>query len=968
MSQALMQYSFHAGELSPALYARVDISKYKSGAALMRNFYPDYRGGASTRTGTRFIQRCKSNGARLIPFQQSTGTNYVLEFGNKYLRFYFNGSPVLESAFFAKCTATFANPMVLNTIANPHGFSPGDWIVAFHEVSNASSPMISGRFFIVNTVPSGTTFTVTDLYGQVIDSSAYTGLPSYFNIFKVYTVPTPYAQADLALLKYAQNANTLLLTHNNYPPMLLTLLTATNWQLAPVVIGATINPPTMGAPSSTLAPGSVNYAYVVTSVDSSGQESLMSTVVQANNLQDIRSVAGSTVINWTAQLGAISYNVYRAEPSYAGVVPSGAAFGFIGNASGTSFVDSNIAPDFSQSPPTVQNPFQGQSVTSFTITANGTYTSAPAVQIGAPAAGGGQATAEALLGLTGGTITNGGSGYALFTLVNLCDASDPNKVPVAQVRPLTTGGGGSILTASYKTLLAYGPGTTVPTTLVDVNGGTLSITGAWGVINVVPLGVGSGYLSAPTVAFIPAGATATANLSTGSSTANPGVSTYFQQRLVMAAPAANPQEFNMSQTGAYFNYNISEPVVASDAIQGSLVSFQLNSIKSMAPMSTGLVVITDKAAWLVNGGSIGAPVSPSQIVATQHSYIGGNDMPPIVINYDILYVQAKGSIVRDLTYNFYAQIYTGTDISILSSHLFYNFKLLQWAYAEEPFKVIWIVRNDGALLSLTYLKEQEIIGWSHHDFLGGTVQSVCTVTESVPFFTNVLSQTTGIVNVDAVYVIVQRTINAQVVQYIERFAERMFTSPQQLSPTVNLAWCVDSGLQGSSNIFPKQPQTLVMDHLKSQTVTGIADGVPFTGTVTGNPPSITSPAASIVTIGFPFTPQLQTLRLDTGEPTSQGKRKKITAVTVRVQDTLGLSIGKSFNSLVPMKDLVKGNLNTPGNFVVNDLVTGDARTLIDPSWDTDGQYCIQQSNPWPATILGVIPELSIGDTPDGGKK
>jgi hypothetical protein len=121
--------------------------------------------------------------------------------------------------------------------------------------------------------------------------------------------------------------------------------------------------------------------------------------------------------------------------------------------------------------------------------------------------------------------------------------------------------------------------------------------------------------------------------------------------------------------------------------------------------------------------------------------------------------------------------------------------------------------------------------------------------------------------------------------------------------------------------------------------------------------------ASNVTLGLPYYPQLQTLRLDTGDPTIAGKRKKIPAVTLRVQDTLGLSIGGDFSTLVPMKDLVQGNVGSMSNQVVTDLVTEDVRTLVDPRWTVQGQYCIQQSQPLPATILGVIPEIELGDTP-----
>ena len=128
-------------------------------------------------------------------------------------------------------------------------------------------------------------------------------------------------------------------------------------------------------------------------------------------------------------------------------------------------------------------------------------------------------------------------------------------------------------------------------------------------------------------------------------------------------------------------------------------------------------------------------------------------------------------------------------------------------------------------------------------------------------------------------------------------------------------------------------------------------------------------AASKVTIGIGYTCKLQTLALEMGDPTIQGKVKKINAVDVRVADTLGLSIGPDFNHLVPMKDLIVGNVSSmltgQESQIVTDLVTGDARTFLSPAFTVPGQYCIQQSQPLPATILGVIPDFTVGD--DGGK-
>ncbi len=102
---------------------------------------------------------------------------------------------------------------------------------------------------------------------------------------------------------------------------------------------------------------------------------------------------------------------------------------------------------------------------------------------------------------------------------------------------------------------------------------------------------------------------------------------------------------------------------------------------------------------------------------------------------------------------------------------------------------------------------------------------------------------------------------------------------------------------------------------------------------------------------------MQSLYLDVGEPTIQGKRKNISAMTVRVVDTRGLKMGQTFDDLTEYKDR---NLNTIGLPIP--LFTGDDRMIIGGGWNEQGQVCIQQDDPLPATILGIIPEIQVGDT------
>lgn len=946
MSDLNIQASFNSGEWSPALNARVDLQKYRSGAALLENFFVDYRGGASSRPGTKYIiQAYKSSTAvRLIPFQATFNIGYCLEFGDHYIRFIFDGSPVLENSF-AITGATKANPCVLTIPGN--NYLIGDWIFVNSVVGMTQ---LNGNYYSVLAV-SGSSVTIGDLNGNAINSTGYSTYTSGGTAQRIYTIQSPYAAADLALIKFAQEQNQMFLCHPNYQTYVLTLITAIDWTLLPIVIGSTASAPTgvnitTTLPAATTTYPAVAYQYKVTSIDSNGQESSPSSAGILTNYSNMESISGSNSINFNSVPGAVGYNVYKATASYFNAATAGQEFGFIGSCTTNQFIDTNIGPDFSQTPPISQNPFAGAGVASVTVTAPGTYTSVPSVSF-TGAASTIAASAAATLQVQGTpTVGSGGSGYTVGDTVLFTN----NVVLV-----VNTVSGGAVtswkpITATFSSPGAVTAGSTPanPVSQLSTSGSGTGATAnlTWGVGLVQVLNAGAGYVSTPTVTFSSGSAAATAVLAP-TSNGYPSVPSFFQQRLVLAAPTGAPQTFYMSQPGSFENFNITSPSQADNAITGTLVSGVLNTIKSIVSSTSGMLILTDKASWLINGGSSGSAVAPTAIVANAQSFVGANDVPPIVANYDVLYIQSKGSGVRDLAYNIYFNVFTGTDISILSSHLFFGYEILEWAWAEQPFYVVWAVRNDGVMLTLTFLKEQDFTGWSHQVTTNGLFKSVAAVTEN----------TADAGNVDAVYTVVQRVINGNTVKYIERIAERIF--PNGAAD----AWCVDAALQYSGS-----PQTTFTgaQHLAGQTVTGLADGVviaPFVMPANGD---FTIPiAASKVTVGLGYTCKLQTLALDTGREVVQGKVKKIPNATVRLNQSLNLQIGPDFDHLQPMKDARIGNVSSmltgQESQVVTGLYTGDAREMIGSAYTVPGQYCIQQSDPYPVSVLGVFPSYVIGD-------
>lgn len=936
MSNNIIQTSFAAGELSPQLFARVDLAKYHIGAAKMRNFFVDYRGGASTRPGTLFCGRAliSSSAVRIIKFQFSVIQTYALEFGNLYMRVIKNGGYVLESSFVLSSVTNAA--IGIFTTSLPHNFSNGDTI---YFTGLLGMTQLNGRTCLVQVLTT-TTFRITDLDGNNIPTTSFGTYTSGGTVARVYTLVTPYLAADLALLKFTQSADTMTFTHTSYAQRDLTRTGDASWTLTVLTFGTSISEPTgLSAVASTA--GSTTYAYVVTAVGPDGQESVASARATVTGV-NITNTAGYITLTWTAVVGAVYYNIYKAIIAAAAsgtpVIPVGLLFGFVGDCQGVQFNDSNIVADFTTTPPLHQNPFAASALSGLTVTAGGaSYTATPTVAI-----------------------------------------TDPT-------------GSGAI---------------------------AIAIVSSGVIVSMVLVNAGAGYTN-PTVTITNgAGSAATATAQIGpSSGMYPGVTAYFQQRKMYAATLNYPETFWGSQIGAFKNFDVANPVIDSDAITATLISQQVNNIKAMVSMPGGLIMLTGGGAWQVSGGSANAPFTPASVTAAPQAYNGCSDIIPLVVNYDILYVQEKGAIVRDLSYNFYTNIYTGADITVLSNHMFFGYQIVDWAYAEEPFKVIWTIRDDGKMLSLTYLKDQEIQGWAQHD-TEGLFESVCTLTEG---------------DEDAVYFVVRRYINGQWLRYIERMASR------HMPYGVEDAWCVDCGLQysltypaatvsasaatGSGVIFTASASVFVSGNVGSvlrmgngiATITAFTDSQHLIGTITQNitdtiandsrnmplpqvmgnwsltapvtaisglshlegqevailadgnvQPSQTvvsgaitlQPAATKITIGLAYQAQLQSLRIDTGEPTIQGKRKKINAVTLRLADTRGLAVGNSENDLHDIKERSQSVLmGTP-----IPLVTGDERINVPPNWSTEGQIFIEQNYPLPASVLGIIPEITIGDT------
>ncbi len=327
--------AFSAGEMAPELYGRLDLSRYQTGLRLAENFQTLPHGPAQNRAGLKYTLHAKNRtkAAVLIPFEYSSTQSFMLEFGDLYIRFHSNGATVLETA---KNITNITQGLPATVTSTAHGFLNGQWVFL---TGIAGMTQLNGRFVKVSNKTTNT-FEIQGLDGVDVNTTAYGMYVSGGTAARVYEIASPYTEASLPYIHYAQSAEVLTLVNSGFAPRELRITTPTSWALTTIAFATSQAAPTVGTGTDTAT-------YVVTALATNGvEESIASGTGSATN--DLTISGNYNTVTWTAAAGATRYNVFK---------DSNGIFGFIGQAIGTSFVDDNITADISQSPPENSNPF-----------------------------------------------------------------------------------------------------------------------------------------------------------------------------------------------------------------------------------------------------------------------------------------------------------------------------------------------------------------------------------------------------------------------------------------------------------------------------------------------------------------------------------------------------------------------------------------------------------------------------------
>lgn len=455
---------------------------------------------------------------------------------------------------------------------------------------------------------------------------------------------------------------------------------------------------------------------------------------------------------------------------------------------------------------------------------------------------------------------------------------------------------------------------------------------------------------------------------------------FFQDRLIFggsgiagSATQRRPNTLITSKTGDYSNFDTRLSIhVSGEALLFDLAAYRREDITHLVQRDR-LVVLTNSTAWTFGGGPT-APLDFDSVDARITDDVGSSDARPIVVDGCVLFVRTKGSGARALVPQASDTPYQGIDVSKNARHLVVGKQrsIVDWAYAEDPWGLIWAVRADGGLLSLTFDKDDGLSAWARHD-TDGSFEAVCSVPEGEE---------------DAVYVVVKRDINGNTKRYIERLTSRVRrVTEDDADPEV----VSSPGIDDIDSLYPSDlcsdcsftyagavPATNAIEGRGLQRLVGkyayitgrnmpvlgpylVNQFTATTGTIalpedftpTPNAVDVNGTPIWVAHIGLAFTADLETLSVR-GDATL--RQKTVTEVGFELDQTKGLKAGQDFDHLSDWEQREVSDGYDPPSAADVLLVSP-----VENIWDRNARACLRQSLPLPVTVLGISREVEAGD-------
>jgi hypothetical protein len=423
---------------------------------------------------------------------------------------------------------------------------------------------------------------------------------------------------------------------------------------------------------------------------------------------------------------------------------------------------------------------------------------------------------------------------------------------------------------------------------------------------------------------------------------------FFQGRLCFAGTAAQPTTIWLSVTGDYENF--AKGNQDDDSIDEPLNSGFREPIQWLAAYQGVIAAGTLESEYIISGGAStfggnGAAITPSNFSDTIQSRYGVSPIQPIFVENDLVYVQRTLLTAYQFSYDIQQSVYGSKNLNILHD-LITTAGFREIVYHQIPLRVIWFTDLAGALISLTYERDQDVWAWARHNTGhedDDKFVSVCSIPNS--------QGQPG----DDLWCVVRRTIMG--------------------TPTYTMEVMAPSGMQpnGRALSLYSDSAAIVREATPFTTISGLdyLEGRPVYVTVEDAEGfSVLGPytvAAGTIDfhhqmpngilscmVGLNYLSHAQTVRLEiAGGPTVQGLTKRWVKAKLRLWNSVGINInGTQVSFRAPDNEMTMGL--TPNPVPLDVEVTNLGH-------DKEGRVQIEQRQPLPSTVLSLFGTVTIGE-------
>jgi hypothetical protein len=705
----LLVTALNAGELSPYMDARSDVEKYRSGCRTLENMIVLPYGGVYRRAGTEYLGEAKSASqqCRLIGFNFSATTTFVLEFGNEYIRFWTNGAPVLSGSSPYEITS----PYLAAELRDLQYAQVNDVMYIVHP---SHRPRKLVRLANNNWTLTPISFKYPPLLDQNTGTATIASSASNGNVTLTASASTFLAGhvGSQWAIQWPRTSSSLELAINTNAISTGTLDIQGSWTLTTVGIWkGTIR--LLRIPTKNMdANGGAGFtAYEVVREFKCGDEPRNFTAVgNEDERVGLKLQVADVSINNTAS------TITRTQFTCT-VTSTGHGYQ----------TGDQIQIPLSQA----EAPIGSPNPRSITVIDADTYTYTSENP---------QPTAWAT-GVTyveGQYVTQSGTVYyCLVTHVSGTFATDLAANKWVAQDPITTKSNVTVSNLTKNQARVFLESTDFS------SGGVVTINS-----------VASGTSAGATVnKWLGSVITATTQWSEAAFSAVRGYPRsvcLHEQRLCFGGTAHQPTTVWCSKTDDFENFQLGPS--GDSAIALTLAADEANRINWLFSQSK-LLVGTSGDEWTLGSSLDSEAFSSTNVAARRQSGYGSKYIRAILLNDVLLFIQRRGRKLRELTYNFEKDGWVAPDLTVLSEHITES-EIVELAFQQQPDATFWGVRGDGKLIGMSYERDQNVVAWHRHA-TDGDIESVATIYGASGAD-------------DEVWLAVRRTIAGQTKRYIER--------------------------------------------------------------------------------------------------------------------------------------------------------------------------------------------------------